>query len=77
MGNMIKVFKIAQSGYDLSCLVKTAREVGDVVETIVLNDESAEEWGTWWPGPVTITIDIVEMDEAEFDALEPLESFGE
>lgn len=74
---MIKVFKITQSGYNSACMVKTSREVGNVVETMILNDESAQEWGTWWPGEVTITINIVEMDEAEFNALEPLESFGE
>jgi len=73
----MKVFRITHGDFpDQFCICKTTREVESVVGTMILNDESAEEWGDWWQGEVTIKIDIVDMDKAEVDVLEPLEHFG-
>lgn len=75
---MIKVFKVTQTDFlEGHYVCKTCRQVEDIVGTLILNDDNADECGSWWPGEVTIKIELVDMDEAEYEALEDAESFGE
>lgn len=70
------VYKITNAEFpDQPIYVETSDEAGGVITSFVLVDEPAASWGRLFLGPVNLAIDVVEMDEAEFRALEPFENW--